>query len=95
LTVYNQHAAPCGVPPHVLGGAGRGYVGYFENSFGEQWIFTFDRETQQGLLRGGDIGWDQVCEVTGGRADVRLGQEETLWLAACWNAATIGLPASH
>jgi hypothetical protein len=64
------------------------YIGYFENSFGEQWIFTFDRDTGIALLRGGDVQWSEIFDVTnGGTGDLMLGKDEQLWLRACWSAS--------
>ena len=64
------------------------YVGYFENPYGEQWIFTLDRVTGKATLRGGDVGWNTKFDVTNGSvADLILGKEEQLWLQACWSAA--------
>jgi hypothetical protein len=48
------------------------YYGYFENPFGEQWVFAYDRKTQQGLLRGGDVGWDQAFTVRNGWVEGNL-----------------------
>ena len=64
------------------------YFGYFQNRFGEQWVFVYDPGRRVGELRGGDIGWETVVIVDGGEADVKLGKAETAWLRACWNAAT-------
>jgi len=62
--------------------------GYFENAFGEQWVFTLDRTTRRAELRGGDIGWNTVHEVRDGEVgSLVLGQEEAAWLGACWRAA--------
>jgi len=86
LTIENNHFDDCGKPPVV---SPDDYVGYFQNSFGEQWIFTFDRQTRTGTLYGGDIGWDEPCKVVGGLVmEVFLRQPEALWLQACWIAAT-------
>jgi hypothetical protein len=64
-------------------------VGYFENAHGEQWIFTFNRQTKKAELRGGDIGWNEVHEVHGGHvAGIVLSANEQKWLQACWSAAT-------
>ena len=63
-------------------------MGYFENPYGEQWIFTLDRVTGKATLRGGDVGWNTQFDVTNGAvADLILGQEEQLWLRACWSSA--------
>ena len=88
LKIANHHAAACGDPPIVNGSAHSCYVGYFENPHGEQWIFTLDRGTGKATLRGGDVGWNTEFVVTDGAvADLNLGQEEQLWLRACWSAA--------
>jgi hypothetical protein len=57
LTIHNRHSATCGVPPAVSTEAAGLYIGHFENRYGEQWIFTFDRATREARLRGGDAGW--------------------------------------
>jgi hypothetical protein len=64
------------------------YVGYFANRYGEQWIFTCDRATGVGSLRGGDVDWSTVHVVRAGRVDgLILNPEEAAWLQACWRAA--------
>lgn len=37
------------------------YFGYFENEFGEQWIFLATKGSVR--LAGGDLGWEQVHEL--------------------------------
>lgn len=89
LTIYNQHTAQCGTPPSLSKESPALYVGYFENRFGEQWIFTFDRTTREAHLRGGDVDWATVSVVREGRVDgLILGREEAAWSQACWRAAT-------
>jgi hypothetical protein len=56
LTIYNQHTVQDGTPPSLSNESPALYVGYFENRFGEQWIFTFEKtatfyETAFGLQR--------------------------------------------
>lgn len=88
LRIWNQHIPACGDPPIVDGKASNCYIGYFENPYGEQWVFTLDRETGKAVLRGGDVGWNTEYEVVDGKVgDLILGDEERLWLAACWLAA--------
>ena len=88
LKIANHHAAACGDPPIIDASADNCYVGYFENPYGEQWIFTLDRATGKATLRGGDVGWNMQFDVTNGTvADLTLGHEEQLWLQACWSAA--------
>ena len=63
------------------------HVSYFENAYGEQWVFIFDAKTQLAELWGGDCGWKMI-PVTERGADVILNEAEKLWLQACWLAAT-------
>lgn len=89
LTIRNHHVVECGDAPIITGSIDNQYTGYFENPFGEQWIFTFDRKSGKGVLRGGDVGWDSKFEVVGGRVvGLIVGKEEGAWLHACWSAAT-------
>ena len=94
ITLFNRHLAVCGEPPAKDNTNASEYIGYFANSYGEQWVFVFDRQRGRGYLRGGDLGWDQSFRVVGGRATgVLLGSEEAAWLKACWIAATGGCDA--
>jgi hypothetical protein len=89
LQISNHHTASCGDPPIVDGDDPSLYIGYFENPFGEQWIFTYHRASTKCELRGGDLGWNSRFEVKNGTVPgVILGQAEAQWLAACWQAAT-------
>lgn len=91
LRIRNHHAAACGDPPIVSSDDPNLYIGYFENLHGEQWVFTYNRSTKQGELRGGDAGWNTRKEVTDGIVPgLALNAEESLWLEACWQAATAG-----
>ncbi len=57
------------------------YIGYFENRYGEQWIFTFDRTTNGARLRGGDVDWASAHVVRDGRVEgLILDPEEAAWL---------------
>ena len=86
-TIHNRHPAACGIPPDVSTEAADLYIGYFENRYGEQWIFTFDRATRAASLRGGDAGRATAHPVRDGRVDgLILAPEETAWLQACWSA---------
>lgn len=89
LQIRNHHSLACGDPPIINGDDPSVYIGYFENAFGEQWVFTFDRSTGKGELRGGDIGWNTVSEVRDGTVkELLLSLDEATWLQACWKAAT-------
>ena len=88
FVIWNKHGASCGEAPTITNQGGTHYCGYFENRYGDQWVFVYDRERKIGELRGGDLGWDQVVLVEDGTVNVNLGSEETAWLHACWTAAT-------
>ena len=88
LRIRNNHSVACGDPPIVNSDDPDVYVGYFENPFGEQWIFTYDRTSHKAELRGGDIGWDDAVEVKDdGGAELTLGHDEQLWLYVCIEAS--------
>lgn len=62
-------------------------MGYFENQYGEQWVFTSCRRSGQATLRGGDMRWNTELEVIDGRVpNLILDDPERRWLAACWVA---------
>lgn len=87
----NKHAESCGTPPIITNTNSNKYFGYFENEFGEQWVFVYDPDTGKGELRGGDVDWNNVFEVLNGRVpDLILGASEQKWLEACWESATSG-----
>ncbi|MFN0053030.1 MAG: hypothetical protein ACKV0T_12665 [Planctomycetales bacterium] len=89
LRIHNNHTPQCGDPPVISGDDPSVYIGYFENPFGEQWIFTYNHETRKAELRGGDVGWDTVLSVVNGTVEgIIFGKAELLWLLACWKAAT-------
>lgn len=85
----NNHTPHCGDPPGIrTEDHARYYYGYFENQYGEQWVFVYDGETGIGSLRGGDTSWGHEWRVENGAADgVRLNDAELVWLGACWSAA--------
>jgi hypothetical protein len=99
LTIFNRHTASCGDPPIESAQPGDNrYIGYFENMFGEQWIFTYDRAAGRAQLRGGDIGWNTSLTVEAdGQGGLRIGPtgivlspDERSWLLTCWRTATRG-----
>ena len=96
LQIQNRHAPACGDPPIISDDDPQVYLGYFENPHGEQWVFSYDRRTQRGELRGGDIGWNEVFAVEDGAVPkLNLNRSEAMWLAACWSAATGAVPAAR
>jgi hypothetical protein len=59
FAAHNIHSARCGSPPRLRNTDSPAlYHGYFENRYGEQFVFTFDRATGTGTVSGGDLGWD-------------------------------------
>jgi hypothetical protein len=89
LRIRNHHTAQCGDPPIVNGDDPATYIGYFENPFGEQWVFTYNRDTKKAELRGGDAGWNKMFEVVAPTVmGLILSREEATWLGSCWRAAT-------
>jgi len=87
--VRNKQSAASGKPPSIDGNTPGRYHACFENAQGEQLIFVYDYHADTGTLYHGDAGWDQSCPVKGGTCpDLILDEAETLWLRACWLAAT-------
>jgi hypothetical protein len=88
--VRNKQSPACGTPPEIDGNTPHRYHSYFENAQGEQLIFLYDYESDQGTLNHGDLGWDQPhpAEEGGQCPSVVLDGAERLWLRACWMAAT-------
>ena len=88
LSMNNHHVEGCGVPPHVTDKSGQ-YIGYFENQYGEQAVFVFDRAAQTGTLYMGDAGWEESYKVVKGWVPgLVMNAGERTWLRTCWEAAT-------
>jgi hypothetical protein len=87
--VRNQHTAACGAPPHIDDLHPHQYLGYFQNQYGGQAVFIYDRNSDQGILYLGDAGWETPhALIDGAVPDVVLSETEQPWLRACWQAAT-------
>jgi hypothetical protein len=81
FAAHNTHDERCGPPPRLRNTAHPGlYHGYFENRYGEQFVFTFDRATGTGTVSGGDLGWDDPKAFTLELLDEAL--RSTQYLAA-------------
>ena len=79
FSAHNTHHARCGVPPRLRNTDNpRLYYGYFENRYGEQFVFTFDRGTETGTVSGGDLGWGDPKAFTLGLLDEALGSTRDL-----------------
>ena len=93
LQVRNRHSAEAGLPPHIVDLDGNQYVCYFENGYGEQAVFVYDRDAGTGKLYLGDAGWETAHVVINGAVpDLILSESELLWVRACWQAATGSRP---
>jgi hypothetical protein len=85
----NHHSAASGTPPHIDDLCRNQYLGYFENQYGEQAVFVYDRDSSQAVLYLGDAGWQTPHAVIDGIVpDVVLSETERQWLRACWRAAS-------
>jgi hypothetical protein len=94
FSTSNKHVADSGTPPQFDGDAKGRYHGYFENAYGEQAVFVYDRQAGSGKLWMGDNGWEKPVAVVDGEAQgLVLGEAESIWLQACWQAV-IGSPAT-
>lgn len=87
LTVPNRHIEVSGKPPELE--AKGCYTAYFENCYGEQLVFQFDKERKVGTLWHGDCGWEKPIQVMSGGTTMILSYEEKEWLMTVWQVATI------
>jgi hypothetical protein len=70
FAAHNNHDERCGAPPRLRNTDNPGlYYGYFENRYGEQFVFTFDRVTRTGTVSGGDLGWGEPRPFTLGQLE--------------------------
>lgn len=80
----NKQPATSGEPPSIDANTPNRYHAYFENGYGEQLIFVYDRETNTGTLYHGDLGWNDPQTVEDGTLpNLDLDEAESLWLRAC------------
>lgn len=87
LTVKNAHDENCGIPPTFE--SGHGYLSYFENEHGEQWVFTMDWESEVFLLCGGEIGWEDRRIGEEGLKNLVPNMPERMWVLACLHACKL------
>ena len=89
LTVINRHSRDCGLPPNIT--AKDHYISYFENDYGEQLVYQYNRDTHKGTLWHGDIGWENplIVSDSGLVMGAILSEGEREWLKLCWRTATI------
>jgi hypothetical protein len=73
FAAHNIHDPSCGRPPRLRNIDNPGlYYGYFENRYGEQFVFIFDRVTKTGTVSGGDLSWNDPKAFTLGLLDEAL-----------------------
>ena len=93
FAAHNNHDERCGPPPHLRNTDNLGlYYGYFENRYGEQFVFTFDRGTGTGTVSGGDLGWGDPKAFALGLLDAALGSTHDLAARVVGSAAGSKLP---
>jgi hypothetical protein len=86
--VHNKHGSASGNSPHIDGTIRKRYHSYFENGYGEQMVFVYDYEVNEGTLWHGDAGWEQAFRVVAGDVpELLLADDERLWLSTCWKSA--------
>ena len=93
FAAHNNHDERCGRPPSLHNTDDLGlYYGYFENGYGEQFVFTFDRATGTGTVSGGDLGWGDPRAFTLGLLDEALRNTQVLAARVVGSAAGSKLP---
>ena len=86
LEIDNLHVPDSGLAPSI--DATDKYIGYFENPYGEQWVFVGDRKAGKAVIRGGDVGWESEHEISVDSPcpDMILNEPEKHWIVACFMA---------
>ena len=93
FAAHNNHDERCGRPPQLRNTDNLGlYYGYFENRYGEQFVFTFDRTTGTGTVSGGDPGWGDPKPFSLGLLDEALRSTEDLAARVVGSDARSNLP---
>lgn len=88
LTLRSHHGPACGAQPVWQEQCPPGYVGYFENKHGEQFVFSYERATREGWLWSGEAQWQRYPVRDGTCQHLLLEPSEQQWLQTCWYAAT-------
>lgn len=87
MTALDHHPDSAPLASTVVADDGT-YVGYFEDEFGCQALFTYPRFRGPGTLRIGQRGWEREYPVDGGQANgVTLSRTAARWLRSCWAEA--------
>ena len=65
LNVTNAHSAASGRPPVLR--TGEGYISYFEDDRGEQWVFSMDWKSEVFFLAGATLAGKTVSSANQGK----------------------------
>src|SRR5262245_362302 len=96
FAAHNNHDERCGRPPRLRNTDNPAlYYGYFENRYGEQFVFTFDWATGTGMFSGGDLGWGEPKAFTLGLVDEALRSTQDLAAQVKGGDARSQLPVIH
>jgi hypothetical protein len=89
LTVLNRHVDDCGTPPSFSDELlNKKYVSYFQNHYGEQWVFLGDGK-DGGVLYGGEVDWEGLpVTLKKPYPATLLNAEEQVWLISCLMVST-------
>lgn len=85
LSIFNRHSDVVRVWNHPHQDSR--YLTYYENRFGEQWVFEYDFDKEEGFLWGGDMGWVEERVEEGKCPGTALDEMEAMWLFTCWSTA--------
>ena len=66
------------------------YTSRFTNRYCEEWLFEYDRCSDEGVLSGSDVDWQEYRVVEGRAPGLILNEEEIQWLRKAWSEATGG-----
>ena len=85
MSIDNHHVESCGIPP-VINADEWDYIGYFENEYGEQFIFL--SKDDESFLYCGDAGWDTLYKIEeyGDVPGLTMHNCELIWVVNCWVA---------
>ena len=68
------------------------YRSCYQNRYGEEWVFEYDPDTGEGVLRGSDVDWEPYRVVDGRAQGLILNEEEIAWLRRVWSEASGSAP---
>ena len=86
FVAHNNHDERCGLPPRLRNTDNPGlYYGYFENRYGEQFVFTFDRVTKASTVSGGDLSWNDPKSFTLELLDEALRSTKNIAAQIVWD----------